>query len=170
MATTRRHGAFGQFIKDRSLEGFVANLKTFKDQVLPETFVAFQKWIALKLYGLILQKTPVDMGTLRGSWTISVGSQDTTPANRDSSAKQGEGLTSAEKGLFDAALTTMANTKLGQIIWINNAMPYVLRIEFDGHSSVKAPAGMVQISINELRSFLATSKKEFVALHRQGAI
>jgi len=170
MATTRRHGAFGQFIKDRTLNGFVANLKTFKDQILPETFVAFQKWIALKLYGMIMQKTPVDKGTLRGSWTISIGSQDTAPANKTTSAKQGQGLTASEKGVLDAALTQMANAKLGQIIWINNAMPYVLRIEFGGHSSVKAPAGMLQISINEMRSFLATSKSEFVTLHRQGAI
>ncbi len=170
MATTRRHGAFGQFIKDRTLNGFVANLKTFKDQILPETFVAFQKWIALKLYGMIMQKTPVDKGTLRGSWTISIGSQDTTPANNTTTANQGQGLTASEKSTLDAALTQMADAKLGQIIWINNAMPYVLVIEFDKHSQVKAPAGMVQISINEMRSFLATSKSEFVALRRQGAI
>ncbi len=154
----------------RELNGFVADLKQFKDKILPETFVAFQKWIALKLYGMIMQKTPVDKGTLRGSWTISIGSQDTTPANKTTSAKQGQGLTASEKGVLDAALAQMAEAKLGQIIWINNAMPYVLRIEFDGHSSVKAPAGMVQISINEMRSFLATKKSEFVALRRQGAI
>lgn len=170
MATTRRHGAFGRLIKDRTLDGFVANLKQFQREILPAEFVAFQKWIALKLYGMIMQKTPVDKGTLRGSWTISIGSQDTTPANKTTSANQGQGLTASEKSTLDAALAQMADAKLGQIIWINNAMPYVLRIEFDGHSRVKAPAGMVQISINEMRSFLATSKKEFVTLHMQGAI
>ena len=170
MATTRRHGAFGQFIKDRTLEGFVANLKTFQREILPAEFVAFQKWIALKLYGMIMQKTPVDKGTLRGSWTVSIGSQDTVPANKTTSANQGQPLTASEKSTLDAALAQMSDMKLGQIIWINNAMPYVLVIEFDEHSRVKAPAGMVQISINEMRSFLATSKKEFVALRRQGAI
>lgn len=170
MATTRRHGAFGQFIKDRTLEGFVANLKTFQREILPAEFVAFQKWIALKLYGMIMQKTPVDKGTLRGSWTVSIGSQDTVPANKTTSANQGQALTASEKSTLDAALAQMPDLKIGQIVWINNAMPYVLRIEFDGHSSVKAPAGMVQISINEMRSFLATSKKEFVTLRRQGAI
>jgi hypothetical protein len=55
-------------------------------------------------------------------------------------------------------------------VWINNAMPYVLRIEFDGHSSVKAPAGMVQISINELKSYLQTIKKDFVKVYERGEI
>lgn len=156
--------------KGKQLNGFIADLKQLKDKILPAEFVAFQKWIALKLYGMILEKTPVDKSFLRGSWTVSIGSQDTVPANKTTSAKQGQPLTASEKSTLDAALAQMAEAKLGQIIWINNAMPYVLRIEFDGHSSVKAPAGMVQISINEMRSFLATSKKEFVALRRQGAI
>ena len=156
--------------KGKRLNGFIADMKVFKDRILPKAFVSFQKYIALELYKRIMQKTPVDKGTLRGSWTISIGSQDTTPANKTTTAKQGQGLTASEKGVLDAALAQMAEAKLGQIIWINNAMPYVLRIEFDGHSSVKAPAGMVQISINEMRSFLATKKSEFVALRRQGAI
>ena len=157
-------------IKGKKIDGFIADMKVFKDRILPKAFVSFQKYIALELYKRIMQKTPVDKGTLRGSWTISIGSQDTTPANKTTTAKQGQGLTASEKGVLDAALAQMAEAKLGQIIWINNAMPYVLRIEFDGHSSVKAPAGMVQISINEMRSFLATKKSEFVALRRQGAI
>ena len=156
--------------KVRELKGFIADLKQFQDKILPETFVAFQKWIALKLYGLIMQKTPVDKGTLRGSWTISIGSQDTTPANKTTSAKQGQGLTASEKSVLDAALAQMAEAKLGQIIWINNAMPYVLRIEFDGHSHTKAPAGMVNISIQELRSYLQTIKKEFVKVYDRGEI
>ena len=157
-------------IKGKKIDGFIADMKVFKDRILPKAFVSFQKYIALELYKRIMQKTPVDKGTLRGSWTISIGSQDTTPANKTTTAKQGQGLTASEKGVLDAALAQMAEAKLGQIIWINNAMPYVLRIEFDGHSSVKAPAGMVQISINEMRSFLATKKSEFVALRQQGAI
>jgi hypothetical protein len=156
-------------IKGKKIDGFIADMKVFKDRILPKAFVSFQKYIALELYKRIMQKTPVDKGTLRGSWTISIGSQDTTPANKTTTAKQGQGLTASEKGVLDAALAQMAEAKLGQIIWINNAMPYVLRIEFDGHSSVKAPAGMVQISINEMRSFLATKKSEFVALRQQGA-
>ena len=156
--------------KARELNGFVADLKVFKDKILPETFVAFQKWLSLELYRRIMQKTPVDKGMLRGSWTISIGGQDTAPANRQTSASDGSDLSASERGLFQAAVAQMSDLQIGQIIWINNAMPYVLRIEFDGHSKVKAPKGMVQISINELKTWLKTAKKDFVRIHGQGKI
>jgi hypothetical protein len=124
----------------------------------------------LELYRRIMQKTPVDKGMLRGSWTISIGAQDTNPANRATDAAIDSDLTATERGLFQAAVAQMSDIKIGQIIWINNAMPYVLRIEFDGHSSVKAPKGMVQISINELKTWLKTAKKDFVRIHGQGKI
>jgi hypothetical protein len=157
-------------VKGKKIDGFVADMKVFQNRVLPKTFVAFQKYIALELYKRIMQKTPVDMGTLRGSWTISVGSQDTQPANKETNAKQGSALSSEERANFKSAIAGMSELGLGQIVWINNAMPYVLRIEFDGHSSVKAPAGMVNISIQELKSFLQTIKKDFVKVYERGEI
>jgi hypothetical protein len=163
-------------VKGKKIDGFIADMKVFQQRVLPKTFVAFQKYIALELYKRIMQKTPVDMGTLRGSWTISVGSQDRMPANKESDAKSFEGeyagqkLTASERADFKTAVAGMQELKIGQIVWINNAMPYVLRIEFDGHSSVKAPAGMVQISINELKSYLQTIKKDFVKVYERGEI
>lgn len=157
-------------IKGKKIDGFIADMKVFQQRVLPKTFVAFQKYIALELYKRIMQKTPVDKGTLRGSWTISIGSQDTVPANKATAAKQGAALSSAERADFQTAIAGMQELKLGQIIWINNAMPYVLRIEFDGHSHTKAPAGMVNISIQELRSYLQTIKKEFVKVYDRGEI
>lgn len=157
-------------VKSKKIDGFIADMKVFQYRVLPKTFVAFQKYIALELYKRIMQKTPVDKGTLRGSWTISIGSQDRTPANKETNAKQGSALSSEERASFKSAIAGMSELGLGQIVWINNAMPYVLRIEFDGHSSVKAPAGMVQISINELKSYLQTIKKDFVEVYGRGEI
>ena len=153
--------------KTRELKGFVAELKDFQNRLLPKQFVSFQKWLSLELYKRIMQKTPVDEGILRGSWTISIGSQDRIAANKDTGAKQGEALTSSELSTFTAAINGMSDLNIGQIVWINNAMPYVLRIEFDGHSSVKAPAGMVQISINELKTWLKSAQSEFVKISRQ---
>ena len=163
-------------VKGKKIDGFIADMKVFQKRVLPKTFVAFQKYIALELYKRIMQKTPVDMGTLRGSWTISIGSQDRTPANKESDAKSFEGeyagqkLTASERADFKTAVAGMQELKIGQIIWINNAMPYVLRIEFDGHSHTKAPAGIVNISIQELRSYLQTIKKYFVKVYDKGEI
>jgi hypothetical protein len=157
-------------VKGKKIDGFIADMKVFQNRVLPKTFVAFQKYIALELYKRIMQKTPVDMGTLRGSWTISVGSQDTQPANKETNAKQGSALSPEERANFKSAIAGMSELGLGQIVWINNAMPYVLVIEFDNHSHTKAPAGMVNISIQELKSFLQTIKKDFVKVYERGEI
>jgi len=152
--------------RTRKLTGFIAEVKDFKQRLLPKQFTAFQKWIALELYRRILQKTPVDKGTLRGSWTISIGNQDRVAANNETIAGMGESLSPSERSEFTQAVSAMNDLQIGQIIWINNAMPYVLRIEFDGHSKEKAPGGMVQISINELKAWLKSAKKEFIKISR----
>lgn len=154
-------------IKVRKLKGFTAELKHFGKVLLPETFVDFQKWVALELFKRILKKTPVDKNFLRGSWTITVNSQDRIPANKSSGASNGAAMTPAEQATFINGVNAMSDLKIGQVIWINNAMPYVLRIEFDGHSKEKAPRGMVQISINELKNWLKTSKSEFVKITKR---
>ena len=150
--------------KTYELQGFLAEIKRFKDVLLPKKFTAFQKWIALELYQRIMKKTPVKDGFLRGSWTISIGAQDKTAANKQTSAGMGESLSPSERAEFTQAVATMNELQIGQIIWLNNAMPYVLRIEFEGHSSEKAPGGMVQISINEMKTWLQTAKREFVKI------
>jgi len=144
--------------KSYKIDGFIAEMKSFQEKILPETFVAFQKWVALEVYKRIMQKTPVDEGILRGSWTISVGAQDKTEANRKTSANQGDSMAPDELAFFTSGVAQMNNLEIGQIVWINNAMPYVLRIEFEGHSKVKAPRGMVRLSIQEVKSYLKTVK------------
>lgn len=144
--------------KSYKINGFIAEMKSFQDKILPETFVAFQKWVALEVYKRIMQKTPVDEGILRGSWTISVGQQDKTEANRKTSANQGDSMAPDELAFFTSGVAQMNNLEIGQIVWINNAMPYVLRIEFDGHSSVKAPNGMVRLSIQEVKTYFKSIK------------
>ena len=154
----------------RTIQGFRADLLEHKKKFMPQTFVTFQKWIAIELYKRIMQKTPVDEGILRGSWTISVGAQDRTPANAKTDGSQGAALTSAERANFKAAIAGMNQLGIGQVVWTNNAMPYVEVIEFDGHSSVKAPAGMVQISIAELKVWLSTKYSEYIKLSEAEAL
>lgn len=150
--------------KTYELQGFLAETKRFKDVLLPKKFTAFQKWIALNLYRRIMQKTPVDKGFLRGSWTISVGAQDKAAANTKTDAGMGASLSPSEQAEFTRAVAAMNDLNIGQIIWLNNAMPYVLVIEFEQHSELKAPGGMVQISINELKTWLQTAKREFITI------
>jgi len=154
----------------KTLNGFRAELVEHKKKFMPKTFVTFQKWIALELYKRIMQKTPVDEGILRGSWTISVEDQDRTPANGKTDASDfettygGDALTSNERSQFKAAIAGMNQLNIGQVVWINNAMPYVEVIEFDGHSHTKAPDGMVRLSILELKTWLATKYSEYIKL------
>ncbi len=154
--------------KSYKIDGFIAEMKSFQEKILPETFVAFQKWVALEVYKRIMQKTPVDEGILRGSWTISVGQQDRTEANNKTNAKEfeeryaGEKMTDLEYGWFTTGLQQMNDLEIGQIVWINNAMPYVLVIEFDNHSRVKAPEGMVRLSIQEAKVYFQSVKSAVV--------
>ncbi len=154
--------------KSYKIDGFIAEMKSFQEKILPETFVAFQKWVALEVYKRIMQKTPVAEGILRGSWTISIGAQDKTEANNKTNAKEfeeryaGEPMTDLEEGWFTAGMQQMNNLEIGQIIWINNAMPYVLVIEFDNHSRVKAPEGMVRLSIQEAKVYFQSVKSAVV--------
>jgi hypothetical protein len=150
--------------KTRKIDGFIADIKEFQEKILPKQFVSFQKWIAIEVYKRIMQKTPVDEGILRGSWTVSIGSQDRSAANNKTNAKEfdspyaGEQMTDLERGWFTAGIDQMSDITIGQIVWLNNAMPYVLVIEFDNHSKVKAPSGMVRLSIQEAKTYFQTIK------------
>jgi hypothetical protein len=148
--------------RTRDLQGFTADLRKFQTVIVPSTLVAFQKLLAFELYKRIMQKTPVDKGTLRGSWTVSIGTPSDENTGKQTSAADGQAMTASEQGHIDGALAQMAEMKLGNIVWINNSMPYVGVIEFDGHSSEKAPRGMVNISIGELKAWLRTQYGKFM--------
>jgi hypothetical protein len=107
------------------------------------------KTVGFELVRRIVLKTPVDQGRLRANWQVTIGS----PASGmiDTTDKQGQAT-------IQAAM--MAVEKFpGSVMWITNNLPYARRIEFEGHSSVKAPAGMVRVSIAELQNKMALSQK-----------
>jgi hypothetical protein len=47
----------------------------------------------------------------------------------------------------------------GQTIYITNSLPYAYRLEYEGWSKVKTPAGMVRVTLAELNSI--TNKVAF---------
>lgn len=148
----------------RELEGFTADLRRFQTVIVPSTLIAFQKLLALELYKRIMQKTPVDKGTLRGSWTVSIGTPSDNNKGKQTSAANSQEMTAAEAGHLEGALSQMAEMKLGNVVWINNSMPYVGVIEFDGHSQEKAPRGMVNISIQELKTWLRAQYGKYMEI------
>lgn len=95
----------------------------------------------MELTRRIVLNTPVDSGRLRGNWQVTVN----TPASGtiDRTDKGGSGT-------IQAAMAAIRQAP-GNVLWISNNLPYAQRIEYEGWSKVKAPAGMVRVSIVEVQ-------------------
>lgn len=100
--------------------------------------------ITYDLFRRVLEKTPVDEGTLRRSWVPSIGAPATG--------------TGGENPLQYAMLVNA-----GDVVFLTNNQPYAVVVEYGGYPnppkggagktiggySTQAPAGMVRISIPE---------------------
>ncbi len=101
--------------------------------------------VALSLLGRVTRRTPVDTGRLRSSWNLSDGSPDVSVAPEGTRDQRGN-VTATFRDPFEAS-------------WLTNNLPYALAIEF-GHSRVKAPNGMVRVSLAEEETELLTALGE----------
>jgi hypothetical protein len=88
----------------------------------------------------VVRDTPVDTGRLRGNWQCS----------QDSSA---EGVLD-RKGEAGPIGEIHAKIQAPGVYWLTNNLPYAHRIEFDGWSHTKAPAGMLRINVRRFKSIL----------------
>ena len=140
----------------RKLSVFQFGIKKWQDEVgeLPEVLV---KKIAIDLYTAITLRTPVDTGRARASWRLSVGQPDNeielerTKTGTGSKAKGNlEPENRAEITEFNESSGEAINN--GAFVYINNGLDYIEFLE--GGSSDQAPAGMVAISIAELKAGL----------------
>lgn len=91
--------------------------------------------VTLALFREVIQRTPVDTGRLVGNWQTSTG----TPISGTTGRKD-PGRTLA----FAEALAKIGG--IGSVTYMTNNLPYAQRIEYDGYSKIKAPAGMVRVS------------------------
>lgn len=106
----------------------------------------------LKLFAAVIKDTPVGNpdnwksppprgyvgGRLRGNWQTNVGSpnlDNTRPPEARNTA------------IARISLIRDPQNKMEDVIYFTNNMPYAQRIEFEGHSSVQAPAGMMRKNI-----------------------
>jgi hypothetical protein len=94
----------------------------------------------------IIGRTPVDTGRLQGEWQTTVQSPPATQAGKRS------------KGSAILELVTTIDDP--DLYFFSNNMPYAARIEFDGHSSIKAPAGMVRVSLARTQAILAREARK----------
>jgi hypothetical protein len=108
----------------------------------------FTKLVAFKVHDRIVERTPVDTGRARASWTIVAGeTADTSVAPPDFAGGPEAGIS--------AARSKQGNVQLAHSYVIANNLPYIERLE-NGHSK-QAPAGMVGLAIADVRTELEIS-------------
>lgn len=99
--------------------------------------------VCLSVTAEVVERTPVLEGRLRGNWFATIGAP--SDAQTDETDKTGKPTISRAGGAIKSAPGTQW--------WLTNNLPYVLAIEY-GHSSVKAPAGMVRVTAENFRANL----------------
>lgn len=127
-----------------SPERFAADISEFVKRTRISGGLVLKKLAFDALRGIVMM-TPVDTGRARGNWRVSINTIDksTSEARKDKA-----GHTAVNTG--NAVLT---NAKWGDTIYISNNLPYIRRLE-DGWSK-QAPAGMMGVTFNRLRTGLA---------------
>ena len=85
-------------------------------------------------FGAIIRGTPVDTGRARGNWQCSLGSPVTNEIDRLDPNGSG------------AVSEVIATVKIGEVNYLSNNVPYIRRLEYEGHSK-QAPNGMVRIAL-----------------------
>jgi len=116
-------------------------------KVIGVDILTVKKKLAFEAFSRVIQKTPVLTGRARGSWNIGVGKIDLSIATVESSgARKGGHYKGAEK------LNNYSDNDPFSIVYITNALEYIEALE-SGHSD-QAPNGMVELTMNELETFI----------------
>jgi hypothetical protein len=136
---------------------FAASVGKFADEATARV-ERTRRGVVVALFSAIITDTPVSdeetspgaiHGRLRGNWQTSVGSPllGEIPL-RSGAAAQAE----------VAAATAPA--KGDDTIFLRNNLPYAARIEFDGWSHTKAPAGMMRLNVARFQRLTAEKVRE----------
>ncbi len=119
---------------------FEQQLAKFREKVEKKSSQVCVK-VGLDLHKMIVKRTPVDTGRLKANNQITAGSKAssaTTDTDKTGASTIGNGV------------SAMNSFKLGQDIWICNNVEYAYPIEFEGHSSKKAPEGFFRVSVGDV--------------------
>lgn len=128
------------------LPGYTFELKiaNFADKALKRVNLV-KRGVAIRLFRAVIMDSPVDTGRLRANWIVSLRAPVVKQRSKvDPSG--GEAITEVTR--------VISGSNLLDTIILTNSLPYVKRIEFDGWSHTKAPAGMVRKNVNRFRILL----------------
>lgn len=98
---------------------------------------------AIELFADIIKSTPVDQGRLKGNWQPAINKFDDSTTENTDKSRQGQHSASSKAKLVNE----LNSFELGDTMTLSNNLPYARRIEFEGWSKTKAPAGMVRINV-----------------------
>lgn len=98
-----------------------------------------------ELFRRIILKTPVKTGIAQSNWQIAITRPNSNVIPYSGAAG------GAKNAAFTQGAKELPKIKFGQTIYILNNLPYIGELE-NGSSKIQAPAGMVQVSLNELRT------------------
>lgn len=132
------------------MSSFGADLAAYAkkiDRTLDQTHRA----VVIELFSSTILDTPVDEGTLRANWNFSVGS----PNEAVDTTKKDKAKT--KQSSKTAGSVTSAKIPLGGDVFLTNAMPYAYRIEYEGWSHTKAPAGMMRKNLTRVQQIVAAA-------------
>lgn len=127
---------------------FSSQVRQFATQAQKDTDTVIRA-ITLNLFAGTVRSTPVDTGRLKGNWQVSQNAPVTGT------------LTTTDK----SGAQTIANIAAGlggwgSVTYLANNLPYAYRIEFDGWSHTKAPAGMVRINMARVQQHVRAAARQ----------
>lgn len=130
------------------MTGFAADVATFAKKANASVDAVVRK-VTFDLFFDVVQRTPVDTGRLKANWQAS----QNTPVRGTltSTDKDGNKTMVAISGAIGGA---------GSVTYLANNLPYAHRIEFDGWSRTKAPAGMVRVSMARVQRLLSAAARQ----------
>lgn len=89
----------------------------------------------MDVFARVVAASPVDTGRFKSNWNVSFGAIDVTVTDSKNTARA------------DAEVRKVAAYPAGSVIYLANALPYAMRLEY-GYSK-QAASGMVRIAAAE---------------------
>jgi hypothetical protein len=130
------------------MAGFASQVASFSQQT-HQKLDRIRRRSILSMFRLIVQSTPVDSGRLINNWRTNVGA----PNISERTALSLSGVDSLAEVFTNMGL-------IHETVYFTNNLPYAERIEYDGWSQYKAPAGMVRIHISRWPELVRNAASE----------